>query len=65
MINYDWAANQTKLAAAETAVKNAAKVDTSKEVTEEAIKAEYIKRGGLVLGEEEIVVKERGRKKGE
>lgn len=54
---YDWAANQLKL----TQTLNAFKASGA-EVTEEAVKAEYEKRGGLVLGDEEVKTKKKVKK---
>ncbi len=55
---YEFAHNRTKLAQAVKAVEIARTLDHAIVVNEESVKAEYIKRGGLVL--EVAEVKEEG-----
>lgn len=43
MVNYDWAVNKVKLQQAEEAV-----IKDGKEANEKNVKAEYVKRGGLL-----------------
>ncbi len=54
---FDWAANPLKLAASERALVARKQIDPSVIVDEESIKAEYIKRAGLVLEVEQIKAK--------
>lgn len=43
MVNYDWAVNKVKLQQAEEAV-----IKDGREANEKNVKAEYVKRGGLL-----------------
>lgn len=49
--DFSWAQNKTKLEQSVSALQNAKKVDAKVEINEETVKAEYIKRAGLVIGE--------------
>lgn len=53
MHNYEWAANKIKLAQAVSALKEAQAFDSNIKLDEETIKAEYVKRAGLLVGEGE------------
>lgn len=54
MHQYEWAANQMKLAAAVRHLQERSKIDPKIEINEESIKAEYIRRAGLVLNVEQV-----------
>lgn len=57
MNNYEWAVNDTKANAAHAHVKKANALNNVHGEPHEAdVKAEYIKRGGLVRSEAEIAV---------
>lgn len=49
MSNYEWAANPIKLQIAVKFLADKKKIDPSTTVDEETVKAEYIRRAGLVL----------------
>lgn len=54
MQEYTWAANKIKVAQAINALKEANELGHKIEINEESIKAEYIKRGGLLIADKAV-----------
>ncbi len=48
-MNYDFAYNRTKLAQAVNHLNSMKLINPTIEITEEVVRAEYIKRGGLIV----------------